>query len=216
MELARTTSPDVNLSVEATVLSYTYTGTDPIEVIARIDIGDNSKPIIGGGVYTVNFYVNGIMVTPNTLDSVPGGQTRTIVVSRPVPISLNDVITLKVLGLLGDTAVNTVASLRSSTPVQKTDIYGTGPIAVDHNYGGSEALSYKTAGGAGVAGATIFCYRTVDYNAGNRGQAFLQARSTTVAGGAWQSPMYLSAGTYTLVYTLPGQYGPDVAAITVS
>lgn len=219
MELQRTSTPNLNITSEAQVFSYTYTGASPLEVIARIDMGDVTKPIQGNGTYVMNFYINGVLVTPTSSTLVPVGVTKTIVVSRPVPIYTNDTVTLKVIGLAGDTSVDLLATLRTATPLQKTDIYGTGPVAVDQNYGGTNALAYLTALGAGIIGASIFAYLTSDYNAGNRGQAFLQGRTLTVAGGAWQAPLMLTplgiSGGYTLMFFLPPAYGPDVVQITV-
>jgi hypothetical protein len=222
MQLIKTVTPNVNISAEAQVLLYTYTGSDPVEVIARVDLGDSIKPIIGGGSYVVNFYVNNVLLTPVTVDQVPSGQTRTILVSRPVPLYTSDTVSLTVVGQPADTSVNITASLRTSTPLQITDVYGTGPTAVDQNYGGPNTLAYQTSTGGGIVGATVLAYLTTDYNAGRRGQAYAQGRTVTIAGGAWQEPIYLTpgaggggAGNYTLVYYLQNQYGTDTITITV-
>ena len=74
--------------------------------------------------------------------------------------------------------------------------------------------SKKIALGAGIQGATIFAYLTSDYNAGNRGT--IQGRSVTTAGGTWLSPIYLAPGfSYTIVFFLPGAFGPDSRVIMV-
>lgn len=215
MELQVTTNPGLNISAEAQVLSYTYTGTTPLEVLARIDIGSLAHPIVGFGTYVVNFYINGILITPQTLDQVPAGKNQTIVVSRPVPLATGDTVTLKVLGLPADTVVDVTARLRTSTPLQLSDVYGSGPTAVNHNYGGTNALAYQTSGGAGIVGATVLVYRTSDYNAGNLAPSFILGRTVTIAGGAWQAPVFLTPGQYTVTFFLPGQFGVDTATITV-
>ncbi len=212
MELARVTHTGLDLTSEIEVLSYAYVGTPPIEVLARVDLSSLGGT---GGTYALNFYLNAVLLAPPSNVAIPAGRATAVVASRPFPIYSGDTISIKVVGVAGDTAVATVASLRDATPLKSTDVFGTGPTAVDHNYGGANALAYKTAGNAGVAGATIFCYLTSDYNAGNRGQGFLQGRTITTTGGIWQSPLYLNPGAYTLVYFLPGQYGPNTVAITV-
>ena len=139
--------------------------------------------------------------------------------SRSFPIYSGDTVKLTVIGQSGDTSVDTIATLRSSTPIQATDIFGTGPIAVDQNYGGPLALAYQTAMGVGIVGATVLAYLTSDYNAGRRAQNFAQGRTVTIAGGVWQTPLMLlplgTANDYTILFTLPGAYGPDTVTITV-
>lgn len=216
MELQRTNSFDVDITSEASVLSYTYTGANPLEVMARVDLGDASKPIQGGAQYTLNFYINGVLVTPVSTVQVPAGSVRTIMVSRQVPIDAGDVVVIKVLGIAGDTAVDTVATLRSATPLQSSDIFGTGSISVDHDYGGTNALTYVTPQGAGIADASIIAYRTADYNVGNRSNSFVVGRTHTVSGGVWAHPIMLSPDTYTLIYYAAGLYGPDRRDVVVS
>lgn len=214
MELQRTVTPDISLASEAQVLNYVYSGTPPIEVIARIDLGDATKPIAGNGTYTLNFYINDTLVTPVSTSQVPAGVVRTVVIGRPVPISNGDKITLKVVGQAGDTDVDVTATLRTATPIQTSDIYGGGPTPVDHNFGGANNLAYLTAAGVGIPNADVRVYLKSDYDAGNRSAAYIVARSTTTTGGAWFRPVMLNPGTYTLVYSSQ-MFGPDTIQITV-
>lgn len=212
MELARISHTSLNLTSEMEVLLYNYVSPPPIEVLARVDLANLAG---AGGNYTLNFYLNGVQLDPPSTVVVPAGKTTTVMASRPFPTYSGDSISVRVIGLSGDAAVNTLATLRDATPLKSTDIFGTGPTAIDNNYGDTNALTYKTSSGVGIAGATIFCYLTADYNAGNRGQGFLQGRTATTTGGIWQSPLFLNPGSYTLIFFLPGQYGPDVVLITV-
>jgi hypothetical protein len=94
-------------------------------------------------------------------------------------------------------------------------VLGGGITAVDHNYGGTDALAYQAGGGYGIVGATILAYLSSDYAAGHFDPQYVVGRTTTVAGGRWNTPLFLGPGTYTLVFQLPGSDGPDITTITV-
>lgn len=105
--------------------------------------------------------------------------------------------------------------IQSINPVTLAET-GSGPVLVDHNYGGTDELTYQTENGSGVSGATVMAYTFSDYNAGNTTHDFVVAQVVTTVGGRWAARMGLSPGDYVLVYTKPGQYGPDVKSITVA
>ena len=46
---------------------------------------------------------------------------------------------------------------------------GSGSVAVDHNYGGADALRYVTQNGAGIEDAVVRAYLSSEYSQGNRG-----------------------------------------------
>jgi hypothetical protein len=77
---------------------------------------------------------------------------------------------------------------------------GAGNILVNHNTGGTDALRV-TSGGAAVAGATVRAYLKSEYDAGT---FTIRGTTTTNTDGRWQTPMYLSAGTYTLTAAATG------------
>lgn len=77
---------------------------------------------------------------------------------------------------------------------------GEGPVKVDHDYGGTDALRVLENGtDQPVSDAFIYVYSTSDFNAGNidRNQ-YLIAWTVTKDDGRWRSPVYLDAGDYTL------------------
>lgn len=213
-ELARVTKTALDVSSEAEVLSYTYSGILPKEVYARVDMGDGTAPIVGNGIYTLKVYLNTVLVVPVSDLIVPTATTRAIAVSRQVMIDSGDVVSITLKGLGGDTAINTVSSLRDATPARAEEIYGIGPVMVDHNYPALGNLSY-IVDGAGVDNACIYCYLKSNYDAGNRGSAFIVARSTTNVTGGWEKPMMLDPATYTFVFFKQGIYGPDTKEVTV-
>jgi hypothetical protein len=215
MELSRTTKLDLDISSEAEILAYTFTGQEPREVMIRADLGDNSAPIAGGSIYRLNAYINGVLITPSSDVNVPTGTTRTIVVSRPLPVSTDDLLSVRAIGGGADTSVNTVASLRDVSPVTINEVQGNGPIVVDHNYGGTDALRYTTSLGAGVDQAVILAYLTSDYDDNKRGNAFVVAKSFTTTDGRWGHPIQLDPADYTIIFTRPGLYGPDRRDVSV-
>lgn len=217
MELDRETRTSVNIATEAEVLNFVNSG-QAREVVARVKLGTAGQPIAGNGPYTIRIYIDGVRAVPESPVSVPAGVTQAIAVSRPVMVDEDEVISVRVLGAAGDTAVTLTAILRDATAVTQTDLTGEGATQVDHNYGGADNLAYKTAGNVGIVGADIRVYTTDDYDAGNTANENVVARTTTTTGGRWSRPVMLESGEYTLVYykQSPGGYGPDTTTITVA
>jgi hypothetical protein len=91
-----------------------------------------------------------------------------------------------------------------------------GAVLVNQDYGGPMALTYQTTGGQYIAGATISAYLTSDYLAGRTQATFLLGQSVTTATGTWSQPMYLAPNNVTLVFELPGQFGPNAVPIVVA
>lgn len=217
MEIQRTVNTDLDVSSEIQVLTYTYpVGKDPLEVITRVDIGSEDQPIVGGNVYTVNFYINNVLVTPITNNNVPLGITKTIVISRAIPIDAGDIVKITVIGQPADNDVTVIASLRTATPLQESDIYGNGEIMVDHNYGGLDNYAYLTSGSIGIDNATILVFLKTDYDAGNRTDDYIKGRTLTTVNGRWKNPIMLDPDTYTVVAFKQGEYGPDTKTLVVT
>lgn len=217
MELDNETKTNINISSEIEVLNYVYPGPNPREVIARVTIGDAVNSLSGvGGNYTVNVYLDDVVVSPSSTIVVSSGLDSTVVISKSIPIDVGDEVSIRVIGLIGDTSVNTIATLRDATPIVINDVTGDGSVPVDEDYGGTDELAYETAGGAGVADATILVYLTDDYDNGDRGDEFIVAKTTTISGGRWAFALNLDPGDYTLIYYRTGAYGPDRKDITVS
>ena len=102
------------------------------------------------------------------------------------------------------------------TEIHSAVTYGSGGVLVDHNYGGTDALRYVSPDNQGIAFAEIKAFASSDYAAGNRSGAYVQGRTQTGSDGRWKTPLALSAGSYKLVFSLPGRYGPDVHSLTVT
>lgn len=217
MELDRETHSAVDITSAFAILTFPYPGTATREVIARVDLGSLSHPLVGtGGIYQLQFLINNVPVIPDAGVVAQAGQTKIILASRPIPINPSDVLVITVVGLVGDTSVDTVVSLRDATPATISDIAGPGYTAVDHNFGGADNLAYQTAGGVGIANAEIDCYSADDWNVGNQSPAFIIATSRTGNDrGRWLMPMMLLPGDYVLRYFKPLFFGPDIKNITV-
>lgn len=221
MELVRTAKTAVSIAAALELLTYTYSSADPIEVLARVDLGSDDRPVAGGGVYIVDFYINDVVVVPRSQLQVDSGVTRTIAVSKQIALVQGDVVSIRATGLGADTAVDTVASLRDVTPVRKSELFGLGTVLVDDSYGGTNDDPYPLscvypADGPGIAGVEIRFYLKADYDAGRRQNGFVVARSETGPDGRWLRPVMLDPGSYTLVALKPGAYGPDAKDVVVS
>lgn len=215
-ELHSESRQHVDLSLEGEVLSWSYGGSLPIEVVARIDLGTEDRPLAGGGgPYQANMYLNTVGVAPVGDVMVAPGRTRAIVVSKPVAVRPGDVIALRVVGRPDDVDVDTFATLRDVTPAKLSELVGDGAVQVDHNYGGADNLAYQESGGRGIVGADIRVFLKSDYDAGRRANGYVVARTGTTTGGRWAAPLMLDHGAYVLVCYAAGRFGPDTAEITV-
>jgi hypothetical protein len=215
-ELARVTKENIDASAEVELLEYEYTGTAPKEVIARATLGSAARPIAGGGIYTLKFYLGDSLVIPNSDVTAEAGVTRAAVVSRQIPVEEGDVVRVTVIGLAGDTSIDAVVTLRDATPLRAEELAGAGTTPVDHDHGGTDNLAYKTEAGAGIGGATVHVYLTADYDANRRSNAYVVGRATTDPAGRWDRPVMLDPGDYTAILYKRDAYGPDRVDLTVS
>jgi len=93
---------------------------------------------------------------------------------------------------------------------------GLGTVAVDHNYGGTDALRYVDGVGSGIDNADIVIYLKSDYDAGNLAAGYVKAKTNTDVNGRWANPLNLDPATYTIYFYKQGEYGPDTQEITVT
>ena len=217
MIVVRTVHAGIDISSSFTLLTYTHVGDKPISVLPRVELGDSTKPIVGGGnVYDVITRVNGSIITPLSKLKVPTGQTEAVLMGRDVVLEVDDVVQINVIGAAGDDDVNVIISLFDATPAQIEDFIGTGAVLVDHNYGGTNTLQAVDGLGAGIDNTSIRGFLTADWSAGNRGANYVRATTTTVADGTWRHPMMLDPGTYTLLYYKQGSFQPKTVSVVVT
>lgn len=93
---------------------------------------------------------------------------------------------------------------------------GDGSVAVDHNYGGTDALRIVDGSGAGIDDVTIRAYLTSDWDANNRSTDFIVARTSTNANGRWAQTLQLDPGSYTLSIYKQGVYESTTQSLTVT
>lgn len=89
-----------------------------------------------------------------------------------------------------------------------------GTIGLSHDTGSPGNLRYLGDNGAPISGATVYVIPTDDYTPG----VYANAVGTTLTDieGNWVNSIPAQAGTrYTVVFHLPGRYGPDAVNISV-
>jgi hypothetical protein len=89
-----------------------------------------------------------------------------------------------------------------------------GTIGLSHDTGSPGALRYLADNGAPISGATVYVIPTDDYTPG----VYANSVGTTLTdtAGNWVNSIPAQADTrYTIVFHLPGRYGPDVVEISV-
>lgn len=216
MELARVTKLNANLVTGELLFSYTYSGDEAKEVMVRVDLGDVSKPIVGGGNYVVKPFINDVPVSPASTVPVQGGVTRTILHSRVIPLEPGDVLSLSVIGVPGDTSVNAVSTIRDATPLRAEELIGAGAVSVDHDYGGVDALTVMTRDGRRIDNASVLAFRVEDYAAGRRQAQYAVGQTVTDVNGRWASPLMLDPGSYTLFVYKQGVIQAKTTNLTVA
>lgn len=207
MELDRETRTSIDISSEIEVLSYVSTVQQ--DVIARIQLGTDAEPIVGDGSYYLRIYVDGVRIVPDNVINVAAGVTKIVASSRPLLIDAAETMSVRILGLGGDTSVTVTTIVQDVTPAAVSDFMGTGVVFVDHDYGGIDNLAYKTAGLIGIDNADITVYLKSDYDAGNRDSEYVKGRTFTDVNGRWLRAIMLDPETYTAIYYKQGAYGPN-------
>ena len=87
-------------------------------------------------------------------------------------------------------------------------------IPIDHNYGGDDALQAVASGGAPISALTIYLYKKVDFDGGNK--TLPVGITETDAQGRWKNPIYVDPGLdYVLVYEKKQAFGPTSLVLTV-
>lgn len=216
MELTKITKYNQNISSESELFTYTYGGAELKEVMVRINLGDVSKPIVGGGQYVLKLSINGALIAPDATVQVATGATRAVLVSRSIPIATDDVLSLRMIGLPGDTSVNAEISIRDQTPLRAEELAGTGVVPVDHDYGGTDALTVMTRDRQRIDNATVAVYRRTDYDAGRRGPQYVVGQTPTDVNGHWAVPVMLDPGDYTVFVYKQGVIQAAAQNLTVS
>lgn len=113
--------------------------------------------------------------------------------------------------LSGHTTPGTLAKA-----ISDITLTGLGTTAVDHNFGGTDALRYVDGVGSGIDNADIMIYLKSDYDAGNLASAYVKAKTNTDVNGQWANPLNLDPAIYTVYFYKQGEYGPDTQEITVT
>jgi len=206
MPLYTETSNQIDITASTPVLTYTLETDLPKALICRAIVGSTENPVAGGGTYTVKVFINDNVVAPNSAVLVEAGLSKFVFQSREIPLEPNDVIRVEVVGLGGDVAVDVVVSLSDHTPVTLAQIYGAGSVLVDHDYGGTDNLTYETATGSGIDNATIHAFLKSDWDAGRRSVSYKKGATTTNARGRWITPMMLDPDRYMLYYFRQGSF----------
>lgn len=200
----------------ATILAYTYSEAAPVNAVCRVTLGSTTSPISGGGQYTLKVTVNGSALSPDSSVMVGSGITKAMVQSRPIVLVQGDVLEVTAIGRTADASVDVDAAVIDVTPLTKAEVFGSGAVQVDHHYGGEDRYRYVTQAGAGIDNAQVQAFLREDYNANNRGAAFVKGETRTGTDGRWTSAMMLDPGNYVLVFFKQRAYGPTLANLTVA
>lgn len=87
-------------------------------------------------------------------------------------------------------------------------------VAVDHNYGGPFALSYRL-NGVPLEGAVIQIFAASDYNSGHRQASNVVGQTEQLADGSWVKAIRLVPGHYLLHCFKKNVAGPNTYNLTV-
>lgn len=116
------TSGVVDITSLAEVVSYQFVGSDRGYIVGvRVDVGDDANPIVGGANYTVRLSLNDRIVVPDPPIVVASGVTKVTLVSRQVLVMPQDILSLSIEGMPGDSQVYIATSLLNFTPLTASE-----------------------------------------------------------------------------------------------
>jgi len=216
MELARITKYAVDLNAGDELFSYHYGGSVSKEVIIRINLGDDERPIHGGTNYILKPYIDDVALSPASTVQVQAGETKTILNSRSIPLDSGNTLSVVVIGHSSDTAVNATISIHDATPLRVDEVVGDGAVAVDHNYGGTDNFMVTTRDGRRIDNANVLAFRRSDYQNGRRQAQYAVAQTTTDVNGRWVAALMLDPGDYTLFVYKQGDIQAKAVNLTVA
>lgn len=182
--------------------------------------------VLKGNVYEADGTIRALNLTMTEVNAPSG-----LYLGNAIPIITGDQIIITEAGIvvgygIYDTLVGTAESnIRGAdadtlkTLSDQVDTLldaGSGAIVVNHNWGGADALAYKTIGGVGIDNATIYVYLDSDYILENFDiGTYVKAAAITDVNGQWVKPMNLDAETYRFYYFRMPDYGPDWSAAII-
>lgn len=87
-------------------------------------------------------------------------------------------------------------------------------IPIDHNYGSQDALLVTAPGGAPISFLTIYVFKKIDYDGGNK--TLPVGITETLPDGRWKNPVYVEPGLdYVLVFEKSQAFGPTTLVLSV-
>lgn len=120
--LANQTLESVDIRTEAEVLRFTYVDAVPALFAARLVVGSVGSYGVTGGTYYPTIWINDLELLPSYPLTVPAGATGFIVNTRANIMLPNDVISLRLLGQSGDSAVRIVGTIYDTESMSESDI----------------------------------------------------------------------------------------------
>lgn len=93
---------------------------------------------------------------------------------------------------------------------------GDGSIEVNHDYGGVDALAFKTNLDIGIDNAVVKAFLKSDYDAENRTAMYVKGQTTTDVDGRFTKSLMLDPEVYVIQVFKQGSYGPNTVEITVA
>lgn len=212
--LASNTLIGADLTSQVETLTYTYNGVDEKVVMSQMVVGSDTNGLSGaGGDYRVDVTIGGSLAQPTSVVPVSSGQSKATFNSRQFVIKPGDIIKIYLQGLPGDLTVDVATYLIDATACGVT--VGGGSVPVNHDYGGTDNLAYKTADGVPIDNAEIRIYLQSDYDAGHFGNEYIKGSTTTDVNGRWLNVIMLDPGDYVVFAFRQPDYGPDIKSFTV-
>lgn len=177
-------------------------------------------------VTTVDTVVDGIVTDIAAVDSkidiidtnVDDIETLLTTVDGKVDVIDGNVDDIETLLTTVDGKVDTLDTNVDTLVTTFSPAYGAGTIEVTHDVakGSDVDLTVLDAASSPVEDANIYIFLKTDYDAGNRSSSYYKGYSTSDVNGEWDSPVWLDAGTYTLVADGNGISQVMVQEFTVS
>ncbi len=207
----------------ANEIRFDHTSAGLSTLYAVMGIGNTIVSATGGAALPLsssNWAAGAILLSDSAaagryFGSVPSGTVAgmysVVVASNSSPQLSDPNIGTGILGWSGSREASLAIAIALPDPAPSG--YGPAPavglIAINHDTSGADNLRFVDGLGSGIEGADVMIYLAGDWP---NNPASIQARATTRADGRWNSPAYVTAGTYVAVFSKPGFYDASASA----
>lgn len=100
-------------NIEGLPVVQSFTMPSSAEVSARVQVGDDANPILGGGLYRIRYAIDGL--ERDSYFDIAAGISKTVIQSNPFIAYAGEMVDIYIQGITGDSSVRIVSILNDVT-----------------------------------------------------------------------------------------------------